>query len=309
MRIKLLAISITLILLSSYFSTGANSNDILKEPNPYCAINTLQNFCEPSNSTNENYNNVLANIPISFTENRGQLANDDVRFYDQNGGVWFTDDGMWLEIREEITKNSRESRVGSQESDKLFNPMELFEPSEPREYRRIILKQEFVGANQIKPVGREPLGYSSNFFYGNDPSNWRTNIPNYQEIYYENIYDGIDLRYYSNQKGLKYDFIIHPGADLDQIRIKYAGADSLEIDTTGNLIINTQIEQVVDGGLLIYQDNIGGRNTVQGRFKLFNNLEYGFEILQGYDEEEILVIDPFVMLEYSTYIGGTNSDI
>ena len=175
-------------------------------------------------------NKLLANTPQAFTENRGQLKNDNVKFYAQGGGLWFTNDSVWFELREEITKNSRESSVESQESGELFDPLSRFEPPEPVKYKSVVLKQEFVGANHVRPVGRQKFSYHSNFFYGNDSSKWRTEVPNYQEIYYENLYDGIDLRYYTNENGLKYDFMLHPGANINQIVVRYKGAKGLELD-------------------------------------------------------------------------------
>ncbi len=250
-------------------------------------------------------NELLTNAPKAFTENRGQLENDNVRFYIQGGGLWFTDDGVWFEIREEIKVTSREVGVESHESGIPFDPMAKLEPPEPKKFKRVILKQEFVGANPVKPIGRERLGWNCNFFYGNDSSKWCTEVPNYQEVYYENLYDGIDLRYYTNERGLKYDFIVHPGANFSQIRVKYDGAERLKIDDLGNLVIRTKLEDIVDGELFIYQDYDGIRHQVNGRFEMYNNLEYGFEILDDYNEQEIIVIDPLV---YSTFIGGIYDD-
>ena len=248
-------------------------------------------------------NKLLANTPQAFTENRGQLENDDVRFYAQGGGIWFTDDGVWFELREEITKNSRESSVESQEPDELFDPVSKFEPPEPMKYKRTILKQEFVAANQVRSHGRNPLDHYSNFFYGNNSSKWKIEVPNYHEIYYENLYNGIDLRYYQNENGLKYDFIVYPGANINQIKIGYRGADGLEIDQFGNIIIKTPIQNLIDYDLFIYQDYDDFRHYIEGNFKILNNLEYGFEISGDYNPQEVLIIDPKVRLEYSTFLG------
>ncbi len=248
---------------------------------------------------------ILSNTPKAFTENHGQLENDEVRFYAPGGGVWFTDDGVWFEVREELSSNSRRFTVYSPESRLMtddWRPTTI-------DYKRVVLKQEFIGANHVQPVGRERLSWNSNFFYGNDSSKWCTEVPNYAEIWFENIYDGIDLRYYTNERGLKYDFIVHPGADVSQIRIRYDGAEKLLIDESGNLIIKTQFEEIVDGGLFIYQDYSGYRNPVKGSFMLFSNLEYGFEILGEYYPHEILIIDPNLRLEYSTYIGGSGYEV
>lgn len=246
---------------------------------------------------------LLTNTPRTFTENRGQLENDEVRFYDQGGSVWFTDDGVWFELREYA-----ETRGQGGVSGLDFDPMEGFWEPEPVEYQRVILKQEFVGANRVRPVGRERFSWNNNFFYGNDSSKWCTEVPNYAEVFYENLYDGIDLRYYTNDKGLKYDFIVHPGADVKQILIRYEGADRLVIDYLGNLVINTELGNILDSSLDVYQQYYKTRNQVDCEFELFNELEYGFDILQDYDTKQSLIIDPQIKLDYSTFIGGSGYD-
>jgi len=256
----------------------------------------------------DDVNKLLSATPRAFTANHGQLENDEVRFYSQGGDVWFTDDGVWFELREEIPIKSRESRVGSRESDEWFDPMNNLKPPVPVEYKRVILKQESVGANKLKPEGRERLSWNSNFFYGNDSAKWCPNVPNYREVFYKNLYDGIDLRYYTNEKGLKYDFIVHPGAAVEQIRLKYKGAEGMDVDIYGSLIIRTAIENVKDENLFIYQEHEGFRERINGRFEIINNLEYGFELLDKYDKKEPLVIDPQIKLNYSTFVGGSQGD-
>jgi hypothetical protein len=181
-----------------------------------------------------------------------------------------------------------------------------FEQMEPRKYKRVILKQEFVGANQVRPVGRERLSWNSNFFYGNDSSKWCVDVPNYNEIYYENLYDGIDLRYYTNEKGLKYDFIVHPGANAKQIAVRYDGAEGITIVDGSNLIIETKISNLLDAELCIYQKYNGKKHQINGNFLIINEMEYGFDIQDEYNNHEDLIIDPVLM--YSTYVGDTGEE-
>jgi hypothetical protein len=259
-------------------------------------------------STQENANTLFGNTLTAITKNRGQLDNDEVRFYVQGGGFWFTDDGVWIELREYAETRDQGSELRGQGgvSGLDIDPMDWFREPEAVEYRRMVLKQEFIGANSVRPLGRGPLGYYSNFFYGNDSSKWCTQVPNYQEVYYENLYNGIDLRYYTNENGLKYDFIVHPGTNPNQIIIKWKGADDLLIDRTGNLIIKTQIENIVDSELFIYQDYAETRHVINGKYVKFNNLEYGFKLQDNYNKFEDLIIDPFI---YSTLIGGTSQEV
>jgi hypothetical protein len=249
----------------------------------------------PEKPNQQHVNNLLANASKAFTENRGQLKNDEVRFYDQWGFVWFTDEGVWFDIKE----YDEPMDLG------YLNPMGILMEPEPMGYKRVIIKQEFVGANQVRPVGRERCCWNSNYFYGNDSSKWKTEVPNYREIYYENLYNGIDLRYYTNENGLKYDFIIYPGADPKNIRIKLHGSDDLMLDKSENLIVKTRFGNIVDSGLNIYQNINGFKDRIKGRFQIYNNSEYGFDLLDSYQPQYVLVIDPNIKLEYSSFIGGT----
>ena len=239
-RIKIVSSVVVLFLFSPIFITDSYEIDCSNERS---LILDNDNF-DNENKIFNKAENLLANTPRAFTENHGQLENDEVLFYDQGGAVWFTADGAWFEIREEI--KGQESGVSDRELEYLFGPINKMEHPNPTEYKRVILKQEFVGANKVLPIGCERLSWNSNFFYGNDSTKWCTNVPNYAEVWYENIYDGIDLRYYTNNNGLKYDFIVHPGANIEQIRIRYAGADKLDIDKSANLIIKTKLKNFTE---------------------------------------------------------------
>jgi len=82
-----------------------------------------------------------------------------------------------------------------------------------------------VGANASAIVsGAEELPGKSNYFIGNDPKKWRTNVPNYAQVKYRGVYPGVDLVYYGNQGGqLEYDFVVAPGADPAAIRFALSG--------------------------------------------------------------------------------------
>jgi hypothetical protein len=247
----------------------------------------------------EEMNNMLATTPIAFTENRGQVGNDDVRYYIHGGGIWFNDDGVWIEVRKNVESRGQGSEAGGQGDELLDSGKD----------DRVIIKQEFVGANNVSPEGREKLSWNSNFFYGNDSTKWCTEVPNYAEVYYENIFDGIDLIYYIHKTGLKYDFIVHPGAAPEQIRVKYKGIEGLEIDQNSNLVIKTQIRDIIDGELFIYQQDSKTKNRIDGKFVVYDNYEYGFKILDNYQTWKKLVIDPYIEFNYSTYLGGSGNDI
>ncbi|MCK5560335.1 MAG: SBBP repeat-containing protein, partial [Thermoplasmata archaeon] len=246
----------------------------------------------------------LNKISEFFTENRGQIKEYTVKYYITGKGVWFLDDGVVFEIREEQKAESRES--GSRESEHPFYPeYKNFENSKPIE--SVVLKLNFVGCNAVEPKGYELLPHQSNFFYGNDSSKWSTNVPNYREIVYYNLYKNIDLRYSLTEKGLKYEFIVHPGGDPNDIKLSYQNVKGITMDSFNNLIIRTAHGDIIDSELFIYQLQNPNKikNKIKGKFIMYDLKTYGFEISGEYDHNEDLVIDPLI---YSTFIGSSGHD-
>src|SRR5260370_1159377 len=104
-----------------------------------------------------------------------------------------------------------------------------------------------VGANATAPVtGLEELPGKSNYFIGNDPSKWRTNVPNYAKVKYANVYPGVDLVYYGNQRQLEFDLVVQPGADPNAVTLDFRAAlngkpAALRINDKGDLVVGEVI--------------------------------------------------------------------
>ena len=145
----------------------------------------------------------------------------------------------------------------------------------------------------------------SNYFTGNNPSQWLTNISQYGEVEYQNVYAGIDLVYYGNQQQLEYDFVVAPGANPGSIHLDFKGASSISLDTRGDLVLHTASGDVVQHAPVIYQDIGGVRHTVPGQFVLGAQGQVSFNV-GAYDASLPLTIDP--VLGYSTYLGSGNYD-
>jgi hypothetical protein len=90
---------------------------------------------------------------------------------------------------------------------------------------------KLVKANPAaKVTGADELLGKSNYFIGNDPKKWRTNLTNYAKVKYEGIYSGVDLVYYGNQRQLEYDFVVAPGADPHRIQFDVRGSKHISRD-------------------------------------------------------------------------------
>jgi Beta-propeller repeat/IPT/TIG domain len=215
-----------------------------------------------------------AKLPMSFEANAGQ-SDASVKFLARGDGY-----GLFLTSNEVVLVPSKRHAV----------------------------RMRLSGGN-IHPqvTGDEELPGKSNYFIGNDPSKWRTNVPTYAKVRYREIYPGIDLVYYGHGRQLEYDFLIGPGADPGAIRLAFDGSEQPAIDHNGDLVLKAESggEQVRLKKPIVYQRVKGSRQDVAAEYRLSINHEVSFK-LGSYAVDELLVIDP--VFSYSTYLGGNSTD-
>ncbi len=173
-----------------------------------------------------------------------------------------------------------------------------------RRTSRDTLRMSLVGANpRANGVAKAPQAGVVSYLIGNDPSRWHAGIPTYGKVDYEQVYPGVDLRYYGKQRRLEYDFVIAPGADPSRIVWRIEGA-GVRVDRKGNLILRAPNGTATFEKPLAYQMEGARRVPVQGAFAAAGN-EVRFR-LGNYDRSKALVIDP--VLSYASYLAGTSTD-
>jgi hypothetical protein len=153
---------------------------------------------------------------------------------------------------------------------------------------------------RIAAGGLDELPGKTNYYAGNDPAQWRVNVPNYGKVKYAEVYSGVDVIFYRNQSQLEYDFVIAPGADPNVIKLGFEGARHTSINNNGDLVLQLEGREMRQRKPVIYQEAEGKRKYVNGRYKLTSANEVTFEIGK-YDPNQPLVIDPLFI--YSTYWG------
>ena len=137
----------------------------------------------------------------------------------------------------------------------------------PDSIETMVIKAAFVGANPNPTAsGDNLMDYKCNYFLGNDPSKWRTDVPNYEAIVLEEVYPGIDLTYYGNGRQMEYDFVVSPGADYSQIQIQYEGAEGLAIADDGALVVTTKWGEIKELAPVVYQEVGGSRRPVASEY-------------------------------------------
>jgi len=229
----------------------------------------------------------FGNLPLAFEANQGQ-TDSRVKFVSRGSGYT-----LFLTAREAVL-SLREGQSKPQ--------LSLPKPSPA------LLRLEVVGANPAaKVAGTDELPGRSNYFLGNDPKKWRTNVVNYARVRYSDVYPGIDLIYYSNQGKVEYDFVVSPGADPSVINLAMKGGEVLRLDADGNLVAQFTSGKVVLHKPSVYQTRSAStaRESVDGRFILISDNRIGFQI-GSYDHSRSLVIDP--VLVYSSFLGGTGDE-
>src|SRR5262249_46456329 len=143
--------------------------------------------------------NMYGQLPLSFETNHGQ-TDPRVKFLSHGPGyaLFLTDTEAVLTLREpgETAKNP------------LDFGLPTFLP-----HPRTVIRMQLVDANPTPQlVGTEQLPGKVNYLRGSDPTQWHTNIPTYGTVRSQDVYPGIDLVYYGQQRQLEYDFIVAPGS-------------------------------------------------------------------------------------------------
>jgi gliding motility-associated-like protein len=175
----------------------------------------------------------------------------------------------------------------------------------PLTVRSHAYKVQFIGGAANPEIVPDKIlpGYS-NYLIGNDPVKWRTNIRSCQAVIYKNVYPKIDVRYYSESGRLKYDIIVNPGGDVNNIAMQYDGADKLSIKKS-ELVIKTSLGEVKELYPYSYLfDKIKGKQETPCSYKI-DGKTVRFK-MDAYSKTSTLVIDPTII--FSSFTGTTSDE-
>jgi Big-like domain-containing protein/carboxypeptidase family protein/IPT/TIG domain-containing protein/beta-propeller repeat-containing protein len=242
----------------------------------------------------ESRSNKLLGLPLSFQANEGQ-TDAQVKYLSRGKGynLFLTPTAAVLSLQKAGPSNSLKAGA--------------IKPTAPsRKISSSPLKVSFVGANsQAHISGLEELPGKNNYFIGNDPRKWRTDVPTYGKVKYSEIYPGIDLIYYGKQQQLEFDFVIAPKADAGQIELRFDGIKGMRVDDNGDLVLRVAGGELRQHKPISYQESPAGRQPVSSRYVIVGKHRVAIRV-GTYDKQRPLIIDP--TLSYSTFIGGTGGD-
>ncbi|MFQ5980804.1 MAG: SBBP repeat-containing protein [Candidatus Heimdallarchaeota archaeon] len=311
---KTLLISVVLVLVIGMFLGGTNSAPIVvvtEQVSPTEVARDLELIESQSDNPaitkalEDNVRKTLAGFVGGFLRNIGQ-HDAAIRFSAQSPGMaaGFGTSEVRFRVANPEPKPSQAKELPTSE-----------ESNSPKSYTTLAV--DFPGSNDVIPVAEKPSGVSSHYYRGREQAQWADTNPYYQRLVYYNIYEQIDLVYEITNNQLKYEFIVHPGGQLQQIQVHWTGDITLDLVPGEGMRVKTLRKNrevaatvLVDSSPIVYQSQ-ARKIPLTASFELVEATTYGFRV-PTYDATKLVIIDPVISLRsytsYSTYVGGSNAD-
>ena len=244
-------------------SPVASAEDIASSPKPRIPLFSVG---KSDAATQVRMTEAYGKLPLSFEANQGQ-TDARVNFLSRGSGytLFLTATEAVLALRESAAPSSGEAR-------------------DTQVTTGTVLRMQLIGANPAPAVaGLERLPGQVNYFIGHDPAKWRSNVPLYGKVEYEDVYPGIDLVYYGNQGQLEYDFVVRPAPARTQSGSS-PGGRAADVDAAATWCCTHRAGTFAQRRPVIYQEIGGDRQAVAGALRAAGDAEVGFEV-GAYDTE------------------------
>lgn len=142
-----------------------------------------------------------------------------------------------------------------------------------------VVRMKFSNTHSESEVtGGQFLPGKANYLKGNNPDRWLIDIPTFKTITYTELYPGIDVIFYGNQRVLEFDFIVAPGANPEAITLDIEGAEKLEKGQNGDLKICLSEDYLLLRKPSIYQMTDSEKKEIIGSFHLLTHIKWVFNL-------------------------------
>jgi YVTN family beta-propeller protein len=245
---------------------------------------------EPSQATK--MSGAPLSLPLFFEANRGQ-AESRVKFLARSSGYT-----LFITPNETIFAGARTTAPSGMLSQAGLS---VSEPGPA------ILRMKLLQSNPGPEInGAKELPGKVNYLIGNNPRDWHTGVPLYEEVRSREVYPGIDLVFHGDQQRMEYDFQVAPGADPGRIRFKVAGAEKIEVAENGDLVLRAGKNEFRMRKPVMYQQDGASRLPVDGGYSLQAGKLVAFR-LGAYDKGRALVIDPTIV--FASFLGAAGVEV
>jgi gliding motility-associated-like protein len=244
-----------------------------------------------------------------FTENKGQWE-PQIRyradipagfFFLMSNGIHY---GFYDQQRVNDLKHGK--NLNNESGISQLSRAEQAAPVPDRTVQAHGVRVHFVNANPTPQMsGLLPAAAMQHYFIGSDESRWANNVKSYAEVRYEQLYEGIDMRIFTQNTAIKYEFEVAPKANPMHIALRYEGATGIRLESNGNLTVESSLQTITEYKPYTFQVINGEEVEVPSRFILDGDL-LRFDFPKGYNSDYELIIDP--RLVFSTYSGSVSDN-
>src|SRR5438067_12265935 len=199
----------------------------------------------------QDMSSAYGSLPLGVEPNQGQ-SHQDIKFLARGIGlgVFVTDSEAVMVLNRAPAKNSEASRA--------------------------VLRMSFAGSEHLAARAVDQLPGESNYIIGPDRARWRTNIPTFAKLRFEDVYPGVDAELHGDHRQLEYDFIIAPGADPTPIAVRFQGVDAISTTATGDLALLVAGGRIIERKPYAYQQLGKIRRHVAANYVLLSKDKVGF---------------------------------
>lgn len=235
----------------------------------------------------------FGNLPLSFEPNRGQ-TDEQVKFLSRNSHY-----DLFL------TSDEAVFTLPVRSSDENTNHSGMRKKTAKIESEAVLRLQIHGASSSTKVSGDSMLAGHTNYLMGRDATKWVKDVPQYARVNYEDVYPGVDLTFYGQQRQLEFDFTVKAGGDPSAISLGVEGATKIAMHKTGDLVLSSAAGDLLLHKPVAYQKAGNTRQPIDAQFVL-KGTEVALSV-GPYDHQRELVIDPAI--GYGTYLGSGGEDI
>jgi hypothetical protein len=228
----------------------------------------------------------LMSVPLSFEPNQGQAAST-VQFLSRGSGY-----ALFLAPGKVVLNLERQQPASAAAAGQHPKPRPSTPAHEPDR-----------GKCQGQRSRAGPAARRGELLHRQRPEELALRHPDLWQGRLPQIYPGVDLVFYGNQRQLEYDFVVAPGADPSRIAWRIDGARA-SVDAEGNLALSAPNGPASFKKPVLYQMDGDKKTSVEGSFAVAGN-QVRFR-LGSYDHSKALIIDP--VLSYASYLAGSGTD-
>ncbi len=173
-----------------------------------------------------------------------------------------------------------------------------------------VLKERFVGTlkkyTSKIPVGEKKNTSQFNYFIGNNPSSWKTNVPSYDVLNLGEVWEGVELKLHAHKHNVEKLFYVKPNIVPSSIQVVMDGGEQLKISQDGKLEVYTPSGKISYTAPIAFQWINGKKHFAKAEYKLYKEKKNTYSFLvEDYDPNYELIIDPLLA---STFIGDGGND-